>query len=240
MTTFPRALIEVTIAAPADEVWRSLRDKDRVAQWFGWQFEGLEAGIEHIFFKNPKKVDDAARAIDFGRGDRIEVEARGAGSVLRIVRPAPTADHDWEDIFEDETQGWITFILQLRFAVERHLGDTRRTLDLSGAPKTPGGPLAGKALGMPASAPGSSYAVSAPMKLAGTVWHRGRHQSAYTVDGIGDGLIVIQDRAPDAKKPNGNSQVILTTYGMSDAAFDELAATWRAWWDEHFERSKPH
>ena len=35
MTTFSRALIEVTIAAPTDEVWKSLRDRERIAQWFG-------------------------------------------------------------------------------------------------------------------------------------------------------------------------------------------------------------
>jgi len=32
MTTFPRALIEVTIAAPADEVWKTILDIQRVAQ----------------------------------------------------------------------------------------------------------------------------------------------------------------------------------------------------------------
>lgn len=241
MTTFSRALIEVTIAAPADEVWRSLRDRERIAQWFGWDYESLEDEIDHIFFANAGS-DDAARTIAFGRGDRIEVEPRGAGCVLRIVRAAPTADHDWDDIFEDETQGWIAFLLQLRFAVERHAADRRRTLFLSGAPRAGSRLLAARALGLPATgAPGTAYAITAATgdALAGQVWHRGRHQLAVTVDAAGDGLLVAMDRAPDAKHPHGHSQVILTTYGLSDAAFADLAARWRTWWGAHFDGTQP-
>jgi uncharacterized protein YndB with AHSA1/START domain len=241
MTTFSRALIEVTIAAPADEVWRALRDRERVAQWFGWDYETLQDEIDHIFFAKATS-DDAARTISFGRGDRIEVEPRGAGCVLRIVRPAPTADHDWDDIFEDETQGWIAFLLQLRFAVERHAADRRRTVFLSGAPRAHSLLLAARALGLPATgASGTAYAITAPTgdALAGEIWHRGRHQLAVTVDGVGDGLLVAMDRAPDARHPTGHSQLILTTYGLSDAAFDELAARWRTWWSERFDGAQP-
>ena len=241
MTTFSRALIEVTIAAPADEVWRSLRDRERIAQWFGWEYDSLVAEIELIFFTYGR-ADDAARTLSFRKGDRIEVEPHGAGCVLRIVRPAPTADHDWEDIFEDVTQGWIAFVLQLRFALERHATDKRRTLFLSGSPQAANRLLAARALGLPATgAPGTAYAITASMgdALAGRIWHRGRHQLALTVDGLGDGLVVAMDRAPDAKYAHGHSQVILTTYGLSDRAFDELAARWRTWWSERFDGKLP-
>ena len=241
MTTFSRALIEVTIAAPADEVWRSLRDRERIAQWFGWEYDSLQAEIELMFFTYGQ-ADDATRTLSFRKGDRFEVEPRGAGCVLRIVRPAPTADHDWDDIFEDVTQGWIAFVLQLRFAIERHAADKRRTLFLSGAPQAANRPLAARALGLPASgAPGTAYAITAAMgdALAGQIWHRGRHQLAVTVDGVGDGLLVAMDRAPDAKHPHGHSQVVLTTYGLSDRAFDERAARWRTWWSEHFDNAMP-
>src|SRR5262249_18380859 len=139
------------------------------------------------------RADDASRTLTFRKGDRIEVEPRGAGCVLRMVRPAPTADHDWEDIFEDVSQGWIAFVLQLRFALERHPADRRRTLFLSGAPPAANRLLAARALGLPASgAPGTAYAITAPTgdALAGRIWHRGRHQLAVTIDGVGDGLLV--------------------------------------------------
>ncbi|MCJ8157633.1 hypothetical protein [Sphingomonas sp. LaA6.9] len=40
--------------------------------------------------------------------------------------------------------------------------------------------------------------------------------------------------------PDGRGMVILTTYGLSDAAFDEIEARWKRWWDAHFlESSEP-
>lgn len=241
MTTFSRALIEVTIAAPADEVWQSLRDRERIAQWFGWDSDSLPAEIDFIFFKRAT-ADESARTLTFGLGDRVEIEPRGTETVLRIVRPAPTPEHDWDEIFEDMTQGWIAFFLQMRFALERHASDKRRTLFLSGAPNSTNAPLAARALGLPTTGtPGTTYAITAPMgdALAGRIWHRGRHQLAVTVDGAGDGLLIAMDRAPDDKHPHGHSQVILTTYGLSDAAFDELAARWRTWWSERFDNTMP-
>ena len=244
MTTFPRALIEVNIAAPADEVWRALRDKDRLAQWFGWETDSLGDEIDYIFFGDHAQPDEAARKLRFdGDPDWFEVEARGDKScVVRFMRPAPTAEHSWEDIFEDVTQGWIAFVQQLRFMMDRHRADKRRTLFLSGSPVKPNAPLAAKAFGLPATgAAGGDYKVTAPMgdALAGKVWHRGPHQLGLTVDGVGDGLLVVMDRPADAKYANGHSQVILTTYGLSDRAYDELAARWKTWWSERFDSKMP-
>jgi uncharacterized protein YndB with AHSA1/START domain len=232
----PRALVEVTVAAPADEVWRALRDPARLAQWFGWDAETLAAEIQHIFFTHAI-ASDAERVLRFDddHPDWFEVEDRGATSVLRIIRPAPTAEHDWSDVFEDMTQGWIAFVQQLRFALERHAGEHRRTIYLSGTPHA-GGALGIVALGIPTLPPGARYAFAAPTgdALAGTVWHRNRHQVGLTVDGFGDGLAVVMDRVPDDKSPTGACSITLTTYGLADDAFAALEARWRAWWADHF------
>ncbi|HEU0032748.1 MAG TPA: hypothetical protein VFQ53_19085 [Kofleriaceae bacterium] len=231
---FQRSLVEVTVSAPADEVWRALRDKERIQQWFGWDADTLNDEIDYIFFQHAK-ADDANRTLQFeGIADRFEVEPRGAQSVLRIVRAAPTEDHDWDDIFDDLVQGWISFVHQLRFMFERHRDQTRRTLFLSGVPKHA---HAAAALGLPPSAAGSKYAITAPMgdALAGQIWHRGKHQQIVTVDGVGDGLLVVLDRATD--KPL--SMVTLTTYGLDDRTFTELEARWRTWWAEHFTPQAP-
>jgi hypothetical protein len=47
------------------------------------------------------------------------------------------------------------------------------------------------------------------------------------VDGYGDGLIVVaaRDSAP------GRGMAIVTTYGLDDAAFEQVRARWRAWWE---------
>ncbi|MBC7976325.1 MAG: SRPBCC domain-containing protein, partial [Myxococcales bacterium] len=133
--SFPRPLVEVTVAAPADEVWRALRDPARITQWFGWEAESLAAEIEHIFVQHALP-DDAARVLRFDDDfpDWFEVEDRGATCVVRVLRPAPTADHDWSDVFEDMTQGWISFVEQLRFSFHRHAGAPRRTIYVSGTP----------------------------------------------------------------------------------------------------------
>ena len=72
---------------------------------------------------------------------------------------------------------------------------------------------------------------------------RGRWPFQYLAPGVGapvgDGLLVAMDHAPDAKVPRGHSQVILTTYGLSDAAFDDLAQRWRTWWSERFDNTMP-
>ncbi len=233
--THDRPLVEVTVSASADEVWRALRDPAAIREWFGWDTDTLADEIDFIFVQRAS-ADDDARVLRFKLGDRFEVEDRGASCVLRVVRPAPTADTDWDDVFEDMIQGWIAFAQQLAFALSRHAGQHRRTLYFSGAPRNAGDPLAAAALGLAAAKPGERYtaALSADTSLAGTVWHRGRHQLGVTVEGWGDGLLVVMDRPANDRAPLGGSQAILTTYGLDDAAFESLRARWTRWWNEHF------
>ncbi|MBC8070778.1 MAG: hypothetical protein IAG13_20800 [Deltaproteobacteria bacterium] len=234
-TPFDRPLVEVTVSAPADDVWRALRDPAAIREWFGWDADSLDAEIEYIFAEHAE-ADDAARVLRFGLGDRIEVEDRGATCIVRVVRPAPAADTDWDDVFDDMTQGWIAFTQQLAFAFDRHRGEVRRTLYFSGSPRHPGEPLAAVALGLGAGGVGERYAVT-PVpgeSLVGAVWHRGRHQLGVSVEAWGDGLLLVMDRPPNDRWPQGSSQAILTTYGLDDAAFESLRSRWTAWWDEHF------
>ncbi|MFO0633689.1 MAG: SRPBCC domain-containing protein [Nannocystaceae bacterium] len=233
---FDRPIVELTISAPADEVWRALRDPEQIQQWFGWDTDSLGDEIEYIF-KDHASADDATHTITFGgRSDRVTLEARGTDCIVRMVRPAPATITDWDDVFDDEVQGWIAFFNQLAFAFARHRRASRRTLYFSGAPKA--GALAAAALGLPLQlrTPGAAVRVAAPTgdELVGTLWHRGRHQIGVTVDAWGDGLLVIIDRSPDAKRPAGSTQVILTTYGLSDAAFAALEDRWKRWWPSAF------
>lgn len=239
MTTDPsathdRPLVEVTISASADDVWRALRDPAAIREWFGWDSDTLEGEIDFIFVQRAS-ADDDARVLSFKLGDRFEVEDRGATCVVRVVRPAPTADTDWDDVFEDMIQGWIAFAQQLAFAMSRHAGERRRTLYFSGSPRRAGDPLAAVALGLDAGSTGERTSIAmGDASLSGTVWHRGRHQVGVTVDGWGDGLLVVMDRPANDRWPVGGSQAILTTYGLDDAAFEALRARWTRWWGDHF------
>lgn len=60
-------------------------------------------------------------------------------------------------------------------------------------------------------------------ELAGEVWFRAEHQLGLTVDGWGDGLLVV------AEAPAGTSAV-LTTYGLDAAALEALRARLATSW----------
>lgn len=239
VTTIDRPLVEVTVSAPAELVWQALRDPAMIRQWFGWDADTLAGEIDFIFVEHAEP-SDAERVLRFeGMGDRFEVEARGDTSLVRVVRPEPTATTDWDEIFEDMTQGWIAFVQQLKFALERHPGADRRTLYLSGSPKPASPALAAAALGLdPGWSPGDAYSVATPPgdRLSGNVWHRGRHQLGTTVRAWGDGLLVVMDRPPSDRWPTGGSQVILTTYGLADPELEALGTRWTAWWNQHFDK----
>ncbi len=238
--TFDVPLFELTISAPADRVWAALRDPELIRDWFGWDADSLEAEIK-VIFGDYADADDSARVLRFGMGDRVEVVAAGTETVVRLVRPAPSPDTDWDEFFEDVTQGWIAFFRQLQFAFDRHPGGGRRTLYFSGSPLAAGAPLAAAALGLAGvGRAGEPYAArAAGGELAGRVWHRGRHQVGLTVDGWGDGLLVIMDRPASESFPRGSSQAILTTYGLDDEELAALRQRWEAWWSEHFAPQAP-
>ena len=124
--TVDRILVETTIAAPAAEVWDALRDRDKLLQWFGWDAPSLAEEVDYIFFQYTRP-DEAAGILWFeGVPDRFEVEPTGAETcILRVVRAAP-AGSSWDGVYEDMVEGWISFVQQLRLAIEQHAIAPRR------------------------------------------------------------------------------------------------------------------
>lgn len=231
-------LVEVTVPAPADLVWAALRDPQQIKNWFGWETDGLKDEIDFIFVTHAD-ADEERRVVTFvGVNDRYEVEARGDHSLVRVVRSAPAGD--WSDVFDGMIEGWISFTHQLAFAFARHAGQTRRTLFFSGPPRADR--LGRSLLGLDA-APAQGEAWSMPLgpdaDASGQVWFLARHQTGVTVDGWGDGLLVVVDQPANEKHPRGTTMLTLTTYGLSDAERADLQARWQAWWDERFETVAP-
>ena len=118
-------VVEVVIAAPIETVWRALRDRAEIRRWFGWEYEDFEAEIRFIF-EEASTADDEAHVLDGGPGGTIALEARGDQTVVRVTRAAPAGS--WDGIYDEVNEGWLTFIQQLRFYLERHPGQDRRTL----------------------------------------------------------------------------------------------------------------
>lgn len=231
-------LVEVTVPAPADEVWAALRHPQQIRNWFGWDADGLKDEIDFIFVTHAE-ADEARGTVTFvGVNDRYEVEARGETSLVRVVRSAPASE--WTDVFDGMIEGWISFTQQLAFAFARHPGQTRRTIFFSGPPRED--QLGRSLLGLDA-APAPDEPWSMPLgpdaDASGQVWFVARHQIGVTVDAWGDGLLVVLDQPGNEKEPRGTTMLTLTTYGLSDAAFADLENRWKAWWDERFETVAP-
>jgi hypothetical protein len=232
-----RVLIDLTIAAPVEAVWQALRDPAKAVRWFGWESESLAAEVDYILVKEAI-VDEAARTIAFefqGTVDRFELSADGAGSRLRVVRAAPADAAPWSDVYEDMTQGWIMFAQQLKFGLEGHGLAPRRTLQLSlpKAEREGDRPLA--ALGLADLTGGKvGDAVNRDLPtgdhVAGRLWHVSPHQLSVTVEAW-DGLLNVHDAGSwTAGGGHGPGMVMITAYGLEDAAFAEMEGRWRAWW----------
>ena len=234
--TRDRILVEMTIAAPADEVWDALKDPAKIYNWHGWDDPSLKEEVEFIYV-NYGNYDDAAKVLSFGEYEgvayRFEVEPRGDGSSLRVIAAA-SADMNWSNIYKDVIEGWISFAQQLRFGLERHDIGPRRTLYLSGRAK-PGGAAPIAALGLAdvrSKEDGDAVDIGLPTgERAAELWHQNKWQIGVTVPEWGDGLLIATDKSVTDESPDGRGALILTTYGFDDTAFADLESRWRGWWD---------
>jgi uncharacterized protein YndB with AHSA1/START domain len=173
--------VETTISAPFAAVWRALRDPAEIRRWHGWEYDadgGLDGEID-IMYRQGAEADEAAGTIAIADGSRFELEDRGTETVVRVTMPAPAGGASWDEFYADVREGWTTFVAQLRFALEHHPGEERRTLMLDGPPAV-----------APDGATGSAYASTTPWgeALSGRIQARTAHQVVLTVDAYGPGL----------------------------------------------------
>jgi uncharacterized protein YndB with AHSA1/START domain len=230
MSDHRETAVEVTVAAPLEVVWRALRDRAELRRWHGWEYEQLDAEIETIYYTEAT-VDEERHVLSTG-ASVIELESAGPATVVRVVMAAPPDDPTWQGYYEDIKQGWLTFVQQLRFALERHPGQDRATVYVSGLPRKADQPPVTELLGLAAGLPGERYSatVATGDELAGEVWFRDAYQLGVTVDGWGDGLLVVTDRW----SPAGAAGAVLTAYGLDPDAVVALGDRWAAWWADRF------
>lgn len=178
--------------------------------WFGWDYDGLDAEIRFIFVDHATPT--APERLEGEDGSALELEADGPRTIVRAVRPGSLAQAAWEELYDDVEEGWRTFLHQLRFYLERHAGRERRTVFLSGQ-----------------AAPAAVRA-ALDDELSAPVWHESRHQRLVAPAGGPEALIALHAKAPlDGAEPAGLWMVV-TAYGLDDAAYEAVADRWAAWW----------
>lgn len=227
----------VEVAAPRDEVWRWLRDPDRIQQWFGWDYPGLVDEIAMIF-DDGCLVAGQPDLLHFG-GHQITVVDGGDTTRLDLARCAPTPDEaahmDWAAMADDIEEGWCTFLEQLRFALAAHPDDGRSALYLGGTAVAADPEPVWTALGLSEAAVGDRWArpLGPDGAAEGTVWHVSPLQVMVSVDAWGPGLLAAT-QAPNAEPRWARAAITVTTYGLAASAREELTARWTAWWGERY------
>jgi hypothetical protein len=225
-----RLLFETTITSPIETVWSALRDPEKIAQWFGWEYDGLADEISEYFIISPTE-DPQQHSLHLSSGDDIELKAVGERTVFTAYRPAADVD-PMVEMAADIDEGWIAFVEQLRFWLGRHPGEMRATVYVSGDAREHWSSL-GAALGF-AEDPqvGADYTMTLPdgAELRGEIWSRQENVVCLTAESYGDGLVVLIDQDSTRKSPNGAGMVIITTYGLTDAQLDALRNQWASLW----------
>jgi hypothetical protein len=234
MTELPDGpVMEATVAAPADTVWAALRDPDLIRRWHGWDVAELSEEIRTIYL-NGVTEDPVARTLEITGGDRFSLHEHAGGTIVRIAQAPMGSDPDWADYYDDITEGWWTFLQQLRFAVERHRLAERRTIVFQGLLAEPRSAVEAAGVRATRALPvGARYHADTVDDLSGTVWARRPTQVALTVDAWGDGLLVLADQPVNPLRPDGGTMVLLTTYGLDDDSFHAVESRWGAWWEKH-------
>ncbi|MFT4294857.1 MAG: hypothetical protein QM582_05525 [Micropruina sp.] len=222
--TDDRPVIEVTIAAPVEAVWASLRDPVLIRRWHGWHYDGLDEEIAMIF--GTEGADDEAHVLNANAGDRFEVDAVPGGTRVRVTRAPYLPDEAWSAYYDDITEGWKSFLQQLRFMHERHPGEDRRTIFLMarGEPDAP-----------------ERLRGSVPAR-AGELWYAAERQRGVLLPDLGPGLLITVAKEP-ATDETGTSFVdasaIVTCYGLDDDQFAAEQARWTAWWASAYPETAP-
>lgn len=230
--------LSVHINADAEQVWSMLREPAKLAQWHGWEMDGLADEIQEIYYRSVRESPDHL-SLNLDMGDVFTLETVPDGTVLTMTRGKATGE--WEKYDDDITEGWSMFIQQLRFALERHPHGTRRTVYADG--NAPSSASLCENLGIDTGwlpEPGADYSLqlSTGQDLSGKVWYRGASQLGLTVHGYaekGDGLLILTEQAPlEGIREHKGAQVIASTYDLGAGAYQEISEHWDAFMERYY------
>ncbi|WP_072691433.1 hypothetical protein [Rhodococcus marinonascens] len=232
MTESP-PVIEMSVVATPSVVWPALRDPELIKCWHGWDYEGLDEEIRQIYLDGVAAEDAGAYSLLLTSGDRFSLHEHEGTTLVRITRAPRGRDPAVLDWYDDITEGWTTFLQFLKFGIEWHGLDERRTLFLEGSATV--GDTARHLLGLDEITGlkvGERFRTVADTgdQLSGFVFFIGDHQTVVTVDDLGPGLLEFGEQPVTSTRPNGGSQILLGAYGLDDEEWGELEERWTRWW----------
>lgn len=194
--------VEFDLPAGRDEVWDAVTQPAVLRQWFGWDYDGLDAEIQQIFVDQATLL--APERMGWADGSYLEVIGDDDRATVRAVREGPVPDDP--DGYDAIEEGWRAFLAQLRFLIEQRPTGVRRTLYLTG--ETTG---------------------RQALTLAETDWHPVGRRVSWTVDPDGF-LVVVSGRAPLDGPAAARMEVTVSTYGLDDATFENRREEWTKKW----------
>jgi hypothetical protein len=194
--------VEFDLPAGRDEVWDAVTQPGVLRQWFGWDYDGLDAEIQQIFVDQATLL--APERMGWADGSYLEVVGGDDRAVVRAVREGPVPDNP--DAYDAIEEAWRTFLVQLRFLFERRPEGVRRTIYLTG--ETTG---------------------RQALSLAETDWQPVGRRVSWTVDADGF-LVVVSGRVPLSGPSAARMEVTVSTFGLDDAAFENVREGWTKKW----------
>ncbi|NMO50866.1 activator of HSP90 ATPase [Actinoplanes sp. TBRC 11911] len=194
--------VEVSVDAGRDEVWESVTQPAVLHQWFGWDYDGLDAEIQQIFVSEATLW--APERMGWADGSFLQVDGDDDSARVRVAREGfGEAGPDDYDAIEE---GWRAFLIQLRFLLSRRPQGRRRTLYLTG--QTTG---------------------RQALALVDAEWQRDGARVAWAVTGDGH-LVVAAGRVPLDEHEAAHVEITVSTYGLDDAAFETQREEWTKRW----------
>jgi uncharacterized protein YndB with AHSA1/START domain len=194
--------VDVAVDAGRDEVWEAVTQPAVLRQWFGWDYDELDAEIRQIFVDEATLL--APERMGWADGSFLEVIGDDDRARVRVSREGsgPRGPERYDAIEE----GWRVFLTQLRYLLSARPAGRRRTLYLTG--ETTGR----QALG-----------------LAEGGWEHVGPRVAWTVDADGH-LVVVAGRVPLDRPEAARMEVTVSTFGLDDAAFAGQREEWAKRW----------
>ncbi|GGK86915.1 activator of HSP90 ATPase [Mangrovihabitans endophyticus] len=194
--------VQISLTVSRDAAWQAVTSPPMLRRWFGWDYDGLDAEIQHIFVTEATLI--APERMGWADGSYLEVTGDEDRCTVRAVREGP--DPDDPDRYDAIEEGWRSFLVQLRHLLERRPDGERRTLYLTG-----------HATGREA------------LGLVDGDWTTDGPRTGWTID-AGGHLVVVATRAPLDHPDASRAEVTVSTYGLGDAEFAACREIWTKRW----------